>query len=1447
MSTNSVTVAVRCRPFNQREIDEGAMCIIDMKGTSTTIAVGDKSHTFVFDHSFWSFDTSDANHHSQEDVFNAIGTSVLDSAMEGYNSCLFAYGQTGSGKTYTMLGYGGDVGVIPRLCRSLFDTCNAKKEEKAGDWDYRIQVSYLEIYNEKCRCLLNPGSKEVKPREHPITGPYVEGLAEVIVSTYEEIDQLMDEGNKTRTVACTQMNATSSRSHAIFTLTFTQLSGISSDPKGKGNEKVSKINLVDLAGSERADKTGATGATLKEGANINKSLVCLGKVIAALADASGEGDKKKKHIPFRDSTLTWLLKENLGGNSKTFMLAALSPHVTNYEESLSTLRYADRAKRIKTHAVVNEDPTSRRIRELSEEVMRLKALLEAGVLPQSPPPGQPASDNKTELRESSNTTTVQADDSRPASPSSPDKEQQADYSQLPAAEQLTITLQALQEASTSWEEKEKQNEIVKAERTEALHALGIGVNIDKSMPALVNLNEDPFMSECLMYYLKEGTTRVGSEVTKNEEETNENVVLGGATIQPHHCTIEVGVAAEGGSPDDDFVKITVEGTAVVLVNGVPITTERLLAPRDRIIVGEDGHVFRLAFPKKETGQGGQGGEVVDYQMAVKEKYDKEAENFKKAILEEVNKEEVKREEKVLETERRARDEGLRRREAEARIKELEENLKAAPVLPGGAKAPQQSKLAPAGVAAPQKGALYTSAGGRIKHVDVGLFSANRKQVARVPPQLVRKYKLILVGHEEAGKTSLKKCWQGDPLFFKKLPEVMCTTGIEVQEHRLRYEGFGAGSKDDDELTLQVLDFAGQEVYHSHSLFLTPRTIFVFVWKMSNYEDGEMSAEEEARMMNWLDEVYSKAPGCSAVIIGTHKDELPNQSLSYVNTVLNNVKHRFEDYVKSIRISEEPNQSINIAGSYAVSSKTRQAWGGKFQTPKGVKMSELLRAIGELAFRLCIDDRTFPAGAIPGRHVQFWKELERIKKEKKKLLLPIQEYAQLAADFGIEDQRELCDCTNLLHCWNVIYLFTQAKRLLDNPYIFLHPIWLSHMVSALFSYAHVIYTPPEMRRYIGGLDFNAVDALKADRGGIRQGEINLDLLRVCLEKSIKNIRNEPRSVPLDTAEIEMCLQLLISMDLVFQRVLPDSAGEDPLQATTSLHDTDKLSSISSASKFYVPCLFPYPCPPVLKDVVPYLFQKGVGRMYLFNIFPKEFYFRLVCRLHHLLIPLSVAVESGLAPDIGTDSKYLPSNYSFELRDHWKDGMWIGTDSIRAFIYRDDTMIYTYFLPECAMPDLPSSDEERVNLTEFVAYVDEVIRTLADEYDGLSVSCCQPCIEPECENWFDVAVLREVAGRDGTIQCQGCQEDRRAVELLAGGGLEVGPGESWGEMWPNMTAALSNDAASALLVALGCVINESDVQDAGEAHLCSEPHKVPEWLDKFVKVVMYIHFSQMASCD
>ncbi|XP_073491553.1 kinesin-like protein KIF13A [Aquarana catesbeiana] len=370
MNNSKVKVAVRVRPLNQREEGLNSECVVQVTGNQITllspISYKEKDrkepHTFTYDNCFWTEDRHDTG---QGEVFKHLGDGALENIWLGYNVCIFAYGQTGSGKTFSMMGTDDQPGIVPKICSALFN------KESNDSETIRIEASFLEIYNEEVRDLLRSAKdqKKLKVREDKKHGPYVEELSCHAVQSYGEIKLLLDQGNKQRTIAETKMNEQSSRSHAILTLTVTQ---ICNDPKsGASGKLVSKVSLVDLAGSERSDKSGAQGNHLKECGNINTSLFTLGRVINSLAEIS-ENKNKSQHVNYRDSVLTWLLKNSLGGNSKTIMLATVSPAADNYQETLSTLRYAESTKRIVNQAVVNEDRKSEVIGELQEEIKRLR-------------------------------------------------------------------------------------------------------------------------------------------------------------------------------------------------------------------------------------------------------------------------------------------------------------------------------------------------------------------------------------------------------------------------------------------------------------------------------------------------------------------------------------------------------------------------------------------------------------------------------------------------------------------------------------------------------------------------------------------------------------------------------------------------------------------------------------------------------------------------------------------------------------------------------------------------------------------------------------------------------------------------------------------------------------------------------------------------------------------
>ncbi|XP_051482183.1 kinesin-like protein KIF1A isoform X22 [Apus apus] len=608
MAGASVKVAVRVRPFNSREMSRESKCIIQMSGSTTTILnpkqPKETPKSFSFDYSYWSHTTpSDINYASQKQVYRDIGEEMLQHAFEGYNVCIFAYGQTGAGKSYTMMGKQekDQQGIIPQLCEDLFSRINDTTNDNMS---YSVEVSYMEIYCERVRDLLNPKNKgNLRVREHPLMGPYVEDLSKLAVTSYNDIQDLMDSGNKARTVAATNMNETSSRSHAVFNIIFTQKRHDAETDIT--TEKVSKISLVDLAGSERADSTGAKGTRLKEGANINKSLTTLGKVISALAemDSGPNKNKKKKKtdfIPYRDSVLTWLLRENLGGNSRTAMVAALSPADINYDETLSTLRYADRAKQIRCNAVINEDPNNKLIRELKDEVARLRDLLYAqglgDIIDTHPAAGGSKLTNA--IAGISPSSSLSALSSRAASVASLHERIMFAPGSEEAIERLKETEKIIAELNETWEEKLRRTEAIRMEREALLAEMGVAMREDggtlgvfspKKTPHLVNLNEDPLMSECLLYYIKDGITRVGRE----DAEKRQDIVLSGHFIKEEHCLFRSDTKTGGE------VIVTLEPCegADTYVNGKKVTEPSILRSGNRIIMGKS-HVFRFNHPEQ---------------------------------------------------------------------------------------------------------------------------------------------------------------------------------------------------------------------------------------------------------------------------------------------------------------------------------------------------------------------------------------------------------------------------------------------------------------------------------------------------------------------------------------------------------------------------------------------------------------------------------------------------------------------------------------------------------------------------------------------------------------------------------------------------------------------------------------------------------------------------------
>ena len=653
LSDAAVQVAVRIRPVNSRQTPQQAasVCRVDPHNPHTLLLDPSSSrpsrrpllpsdtatdfsierHSFTFD---FVYDDNEATptplhpSHYQQRMYSDLGSQVVSNAMAGYNCTLLAYGQTSSGKSYSMMGgpHDGDddtAGLIPRICAALFDHIDhAPPTTSQGDSVVRkLECSYIEIYSERIHDLLDPRKRNLKVRENPKTGPYVEGVSCIAVSNYAELSSLMHSGAAQRTIAATQMNAESSRSHAVFTL---QLTVTTVDEQTQlSSDVVSRVQLVDLAGSERVDTSGATGERLKEASQINKALTTLGRVIQALAaradgpQGGGGGlhhrrstigqygtltssrrsviggpthsrrESEGGFVPFRDSVLTWLLKESLGGNSRTLMLATVSPSDVNCDETLSTLRYASRAKSIVNKARVNEDPNAELIRSLKAEVDALRARLAQSEAPSSSIPSvihysQPDSAPYETLQEKDGQLLLM----------------NAAIARLQS--ELAATSVSLVEMEAQWQGRLREAKELEELRVKEMEERGVSVKEVKDLPFLVNLNEDPALTESLIYHLHDGTTIIGNRRHSPQPPSTPDsfsplppphrIHLTGTNVLDQHCCITKHSNGVVISPLPDAPHASTH------VNGERLLEERALVHGDRLVVG-DQHFFRFSRAK----------------------------------------------------------------------------------------------------------------------------------------------------------------------------------------------------------------------------------------------------------------------------------------------------------------------------------------------------------------------------------------------------------------------------------------------------------------------------------------------------------------------------------------------------------------------------------------------------------------------------------------------------------------------------------------------------------------------------------------------------------------------------------------------------------------------------------------------------------------------------------
>eukprot|EP00919_Chromeraceae_sp_WS-2016_P044133 GHVR01105178.1.p1 GENE.GHVR01105178.1~~GHVR01105178.1.p1 ORF type:complete len:1050 (+),score=298.05 GHVR01105178.1:81-3230(+) len=562
--TDAIKVAVRVRPFLPREY--GEKCVVYMPDRNTTTITDAETgieRSFQFDYSYWSHEEESSHspyYDTQESIFNDLGVGILENVFDGFNACLFAYGQTGSGKSHSVLGTSSDPGLLPNICGRLFSMIRDRDALLEGA-EFNVTVSFLEIYNERIKDLLMPPakggeSKVLELRQHPDFGVYTPGLTESVATSYEDIQSLLDFGTKARTVGATNMNSVSSRSHAVFAIKISQkfIEG------GAQKQRRAVVNLVDLAGSERQKKTGAEGDRLKEGAMINQSLSTLGVVISKLADGRGGG-----HVPFRNSKLTFLLSESLSGNSKTIMVAAISPAQSNIDETISTLRFAQTCKKVSTNAKCNEESDEKIVAALQSEIERLKAMMAEDAL-------------------------------RLESATNEDFDMEAfERAKEEMAAELKEREALAEKYKTSWQEMVRKTEEQNRIRQEALKQMGLNVSdigtvfeMEKNCPYLINISDDPLLTGCLMYFIR----RSSVESTSLGSAPGNTITLTGLAVQPRMCYIK--------NTDNNNLYISVpdgcENTVRVLVNGRKIPQGgRELRHHDRIVIGR-AYAFRIVIP-----------------------------------------------------------------------------------------------------------------------------------------------------------------------------------------------------------------------------------------------------------------------------------------------------------------------------------------------------------------------------------------------------------------------------------------------------------------------------------------------------------------------------------------------------------------------------------------------------------------------------------------------------------------------------------------------------------------------------------------------------------------------------------------------------------------------------------------------------------------------------------
>ncbi|KAF8301857.1 hypothetical protein TcYC6_0050350 [Trypanosoma cruzi] len=657
-----------------------------------------------------------------------------------------------------------------------------------------------------------------------------------------------------------------------------------------------------------------------------------------------------------------------------------------------------------------------------------------------------------------------------------------------------------------------------------------------------------------------------------------------------------------------------------------------------------------------------------------------------------------------------------------------------------------------------------SFGSKEKHVDPQMRNLLLQEVQRTgsrgrfPNKQIFQRKLVLLGHQEVGKTSLRKCFESEPYFLKKLPDVKTTTGVEVCSQNI--------CVGEDCVQLILSDFAGQEVHHSHTRFLTDRSIFLLVWKISSveqdFQSSGISVKEEERLYKWIAEVYAKFPRAKMALVATHLDELRVQGQRSVERILLRVEKKVTSFMQRIAATDPTTGKIvtnEIVGNFAVSCKTREfiATGGlrRFSVRK---LSALLQFFAEVAHRDCMEDTDFPAAAIPGRHL---KLLEMLMNEKKrfpeKFFMPLRHFIYSAVQFGVASDEELLQIARLMHSWNIIYL-SNPYCLSDNSPIMLRPLWLSRLAAALFSYAQVIRTPLHLRSVIGRLEYTVSVAEAADMHLMSKGFLRWPLVRVLFRAPLFDILgHEP-----DDLDYTVAVRFLISLSLLYPVLIPcDELALLEEETPIDIEAGQPIVREPKITRYFVPSLSPYFVPDSLRRLAPVLFKRGPKLRFVFNLLPDEAWWRFQFRLHSYqqVVVLQEPCGALLADNKGDDDDDDDGDAFDEYRlleadeehNRWNDAMWLSGDCCRVFLYREGLQVIRVF-----------STETKPHAAESVLEdIERTISSLLEEYCGLQRTVQIECPEPNCNGWLMSSELLT-----GTkLKCQICKQMISTEDVVA----------------------------------------------------------------------------------